>query len=332
MKTRLLAITFAAVSLAALTFLRPAKPPARSALPTPSAAKTILNSTHRHREWVNVPAGDATVSAFIVYPERSDRAPVVMVTASQQGASDWVRAVSDQLAAEGFIAVAPDVLSNKHWIDAVRAYAVALPAASGVSASLELDANVTAEAWWRTVAYLNSQTGNQPVFGTNPNVPEDHSTHIMMAMAQATSDVQPPAAGPRGYPQGKLPELPAGIFTAKSTLLHSPLRKEFVDIPAGSVKLHTWVEYPAGNDKAPVVVVMQHGPGLDDWQRALADQLAREGLEEITAEGAFDPHIHEALLSQPGEGAEPGTVLQVVQKGYRLGDRVLRPARVVISE
>ena len=66
--------------------------------------------------------------------------------------------------------------------------------------------------------------------------------------------------------------------------------------------------------------------------RALADQLAREGLEEIAADGAFDPHIHEALLSQPGEGAEPGTVLQVVQKGYRLGDRVLRPARVVISE
>ena len=67
-------------------------------------------------------------------------------------------------------------------------------------------------------------------------------------------------------------------------------------------------------------------------QRALADQLAREGLEEIAADGAFDPHIHEALLSQPGDGVEPGTVLQVVQKGYRLGDRVLRPARVVISE
>jgi molecular chaperone GrpE len=80
------------------------------------------------------------------------------------------------------------------------------------------------------------------------------------------------------------------------------------------------------HDEATVV------EGVRLVQRALADQLAREGLEEITAEGAFDPHIHEALLSQPGEGAEPGTVLQVVQKGYRLGDRVLRPARVVISE
>ncbi len=65
-------------------------------------------------------------------------------------------------------------------------------------------------------------------------------------------------------------------------------------------------------------------------QRALADLLAKEGLAEIETEGQFDPHVHEALLSQPSEAAE-GTVLDVVQKGYRLGDRVLRPARVVVA-
>jgi molecular chaperone GrpE len=67
-------------------------------------------------------------------------------------------------------------------------------------------------------------------------------------------------------------------------------------------------------------------------QRALQAALEREGLAPIEADGPFDPHIHEALLTQPGEGVEPGSVLQVVQKGYRLGDRVLRPARVVVSE
>lgn len=66
--------------------------------------------------------------------------------------------------------------------------------------------------------------------------------------------------------------------------------------------------------------------------RALAGALAREGLQEIEADGRFDPHVHEALLSQPAEGAEAGAVLAVLQKGYRLGDRVLRPARVVIAE
>jgi molecular chaperone GrpE len=64
--------------------------------------------------------------------------------------------------------------------------------------------------------------------------------------------------------------------------------------------------------------------------RALASMLTREGLQEVETEGAFDPHSQEALLSQPSEEPE-GTVIQVVQKGYRLGDRVLRPARVVVS-
>jgi molecular chaperone GrpE len=64
--------------------------------------------------------------------------------------------------------------------------------------------------------------------------------------------------------------------------------------------------------------------------RALADVLAREGLVEVETDGPFDPHTQEALLSQPSE-ADEGTVIQVLQKGYRLGDRVLRPARVVVS-
>ncbi len=59
--------------------------------------------------------------------------------------------------------------------------------------------------------------------------------------------------------------------------------------------------------------------------RALADCSPREGLAEIETDGAFDPHVHEALLAQPVEGAEAGSVIEVLQKGYRLGDRVLRP-------
>jgi molecular chaperone GrpE len=67
-------------------------------------------------------------------------------------------------------------------------------------------------------------------------------------------------------------------------------------------------------------------------QRSLAEIARRHGLEEIETNGAFDPHVHEALLTQLADGAEPGSVLQVLQKGYRLGDRVLRPARVVVAE
>jgi len=64
--------------------------------------------------------------------------------------------------------------------------------------------------------------------------------------------------------------------------------------------------------------------------RSLGDLLTKEGLAEIDTDGKFDPHVHEALLSQPSD-AEEGSVIEVVQKGYKLGDKVIRPARVVVA-
>jgi len=74
---------------------------------------------------------------------------------------------------------------------------------------------------------------------------------------------------------------------------------------------------------------LHEGVGL--VARELRKALEREGLQEIDTAGAFDPHVHEALLSQPSE-LDEGSVVEVLQKGYRLGDRVLRPARVVVSQ
>jgi molecular chaperone GrpE len=72
--------------------------------------------------------------------------------------------------------------------------------------------------------------------------------------------------------------------------------------------------------------------GVRMTKDALAAVLASEGVEEIPADGPFDPHVHEALMAQPAEGVEPGYVVHVVQRGYRIGDAVLRPARVVVAE
>jgi molecular chaperone GrpE len=71
--------------------------------------------------------------------------------------------------------------------------------------------------------------------------------------------------------------------------------------------------------------------GVELVARELRAALQREGLAEIETDGRFDPHVHEALLAQPSD-REEGSVIEVLQKGYRLGDRVLRPARVVISQ
>ena len=72
--------------------------------------------------------------------------------------------------------------------------------------------------------------------------------------------------------------------------------------------------------------------GVKLVEQSLRNALRKEGLVEIETDGAFDPHVHEALLTQPSDDAEPGSVLEVVQRGYRVGDKVVRPARVIVAE
>ncbi len=103
--------------LVALTAL-PSLARAQALPPPEEGARARLNGSPRHGEWISFEAGAGTaaldkVSAWVVYPERPDPAPVVLVVHEIFGLSDWVRSVADQLAAEGFIAVAPDLLSGK---------------------------------------------------------------------------------------------------------------------------------------------------------------------------------------------------------------------------
>jgi carboxymethylenebutenolidase len=138
-----------------------------------SQAAAVLKDSPRHAEWVDVPmaaepkegavpaagaAASTPLKTWIVYPERADKAPVVIVIHEIFGMTEWVRATADQLAADGFIAVAPDLLSGKgpsggatdsmkaeevreairkltpdevtSRLNAVREFAVKLPAAS----------------------------------------------------------------------------------------------------------------------------------------------------------------------------------------------------------
>jgi carboxymethylenebutenolidase len=83
--------------------------------PDEAGAKTALERSPRHHEWVDiaVPGKDGKVTAFVAYPERKDKAPVVIVIQEVYGLSDWIRSVADRLAADGFIAIAPDLLSGK---------------------------------------------------------------------------------------------------------------------------------------------------------------------------------------------------------------------------
>ena len=75
-------------------------------------AKTILDKSPRHQEWVKVKYGSRAVDAFVVYPEISRKAPVVLLIHEIFGLSDWARSMADDIAAMGYIVIAPDLLSG----------------------------------------------------------------------------------------------------------------------------------------------------------------------------------------------------------------------------
>ncbi len=75
-------------------------------------AKAQLEKSSRHQEWVEIQNGKRTVHGFVVYPEKKEKATAVVVIHENRGLTDWVRNVADQLASEGFIAIAPDLLSG----------------------------------------------------------------------------------------------------------------------------------------------------------------------------------------------------------------------------
>jgi carboxymethylenebutenolidase len=83
--------------------------------PSATSAQQQLSSSSRHGEWVIVKTSATdSVRAWLVYPERRSKAPVVVVVHEIYGLSNWVRSVADQLAADGFIAIAPDLLTMKN--------------------------------------------------------------------------------------------------------------------------------------------------------------------------------------------------------------------------
>lgn len=114
-----------------------------------------LNKSPRHGEWVDLKVGERSIKAFVVYPERKEKTPVVLVIHEIFGLTDWARSLCDELAENGVIAVAPDLLSGQKFedvdgarkaiselkpddikaeMDAAAAYALSLPAGNGTLA------------------------------------------------------------------------------------------------------------------------------------------------------------------------------------------------------
>ncbi len=92
--------------------------PIAFALPqsTPQSAKDPalerLEKSPRHHEWVDVKSKDRSVHCFVVFPEVKEKAPAVLIIHENRGLNDWARAIADDIAAAGYVAIAPDLLSG----------------------------------------------------------------------------------------------------------------------------------------------------------------------------------------------------------------------------
>jgi len=242
----------------------------RAGLPTGQTAKRALSA--------------ALVRSFVVFPDRSEAsAPVVVIAAENQGLSDWVRAVGDDAAEHGFIAVVPEVLNRD-----VMQFAIAMPGSNGRAATVRFDLS-GAPRLETTILASPSRTRVYQL--------TDHAWHIAIASLSAALDGQAqagrggaPGADAFGGMTSKRPDLPANFLMAAKTVAQSPRKASWIDIPMSTgTKLHTWIAYPQNVARASVVLVFQPGPGTDmreppikgggaNWLRAIADQLASEGF------------------------------------------------------
>ena len=178
----------------------PAPAPAATLPPTEETAPDALNASPRHGEWVDVvlPGSDVPISTWVVYPEVNGPAPIVLVIHEIYGLTDWVRGVADQFAAEGFVAVAPDLLSGMgpdgggtaslgerdnvvatirtleadergRRLDAVRAYALDIPAGNGKIGSVGF-------CWGGTASFAYAELDAAVVYyGTSPAEAGDYA-------------------------------------------------------------------------------------------------------------------------------------------------------------
>lgn len=145
------------VGLALAVAWAPGVAVAQDAPPSSETAEKALEDSPRHGEYVEIPlpGSDTKIYTWVVYPERPDKAPIILVIHEIFGMTPWANSVADAFAKEGFIALAPDMISGKdkskpatatvraltdeeivERLNAVRDYGLSLPAANGKSASI----------------------------------------------------------------------------------------------------------------------------------------------------------------------------------------------------
>jgi carboxymethylenebutenolidase len=251
-------------------------------LPTEDTAKAVLDASlpRHHPQWMDVPLGSVKIHTFVIYPDLSGTAPLAVVTAHNQGMSDWVRAVGTQVVNQGYITVVPDLVSGvgpngggtdsfagreaiaaalarlgasevQRRTNAVRDYFARQPGSNGKSAVLDfnwsenrLDAAITTPAEQRVVKFDLTEHAWHNTLALLANLAEP------AAMPQTNSAPAPKedaaesasAARQRDAAQeiAKRPDMVPGHFGGPMKVVDQ------------SPRHGEWVEIPASTSKGPL--------------------------------------------------------------------------------
>lgn len=252
-------------------------------LPSVDTAKAVLDASlpQHHPQWLDVPMGGAKIRVFVLFPDLAGKAPVAVITARNQGLSDWARAVGTEVVNEGYITIVPDLLSGlgpngggtdsfanseavaaafarldpaeiQHRTEAVRDYFVAQPGTNGKSAVIDfnwdenrLDAAISSPTEQRLVKFDLSE----------------HAWHNTLALLGSL-------AGPDTLPQtsSAMPPLKDDAASAASAARQRDAAQEIAkrdDIVPGrfggpekvvdqSPRHGEWVDFPASTSQGMV--------------------------------------------------------------------------------
>jgi carboxymethylenebutenolidase len=246
-------------------------------LPSEEAAKAVLSASliYHHPQWVDVPMGAVKIRTFVIYPDLAGKAPVVVVTAKNQGMTDWVRAVGANVVNEGLIAVVPDLLSglgpngggtdsfaNREAVAtafsrmspsefqrrtaAVRDFFVNQPGSSGKSAILDfnwkearLDAAIDTPQQQRVVKFELTEHAWHRALPLLTSLAEPALPQAQSANSSASQDPFAIADASQRQAQKEIaqrPDILPFMWNSKHVLEQSPRHGKWVDFPATTDK------------------------------------------------------------------------------------------------
>jgi hypothetical protein len=286
-------------------------------LPSDATTAPILEGAVHNSEFISLPVGTESLTAFVSYPDRAEKAPAVIVTADKQGMSDWARAVAYQLSRDGFIGVVPDYLSGlgpgggdtdsftteEAIVDAMnrlseeeiaqralatRRYVTEIPSSNGTIARLDfVNGNIQASVGNgapRQVTFPVTDEGWASALAFlseqtgNHFEPTANHDHVAMEMrAQQAGRGGQPG---RGAQAGQAREAP-GLAEKPDDLPANWVMAEHV--VATTPRKNEWVDVPVPNSTAKVHtwVVYPDGTGWGPWSYCMAVRVSPTGFEAL---------------------------------------------------